>query len=425
MNRILQSAVLLVGVAACGAGSRPLAQDVPAKTNITGGERIAWDQELLPDSNIGDYQFAVYLNGERIELRSASCESEPVADGFICSAPLPRLRRGANSLEFVAILNGQESERSEPLELEFGGGAETQAAPAAADGHVRGESIARGLIAPTDLAALPDGRLLIAERRGAVRVVSAGLLDEPALLLRDVAVGGDMGLLALAVHPEFAQNRLVYLAYTARLPEGPPVYRVLRAREINNTLGEVAAVFESGAVGSTASMSARFGPDSKLYVGIGACAGCRPAVAGAVLRLNDDGTTPRDSASASPVFVGDLAAPVGLTWHGDVLWIADRRAASTTIIAAADGGSHQVGTTSDAGAAMLTSENTRRILMVRPHAGGIDRYQLRDGSLVGTGEPVLTGNTIVHTALATADGALYVCVSDSPDGNVELIRLAP
>ena len=424
MNRILQSAVLLVGVAACGAGSRPLAQDVPAKTKITGGERIAWDQELLPDSSIGDYQFAVYLNGERIELRSASCESEPVADGFICSAPLPRLRRGANSLEFVAILNGQESERSEPLELEFGGGAETQRAPAAADGHVRRESIARGLIAPTDLAALPDGRLLIAERRGAVRVVSGGLLDEPALLLRDVAVGGDMGLLAVAVHPEFAQNRLVYLAYTARLRDNPPVYRVLRAREINNTLGEVAVVFESGAVGSTASMSARFGPDSKLYVGIGACAGCRPAVAGAVLRLNDDGTTPRDS--ASPVFVGDLAAPVGLTWHGDVLWIADRRAASTTIVAVADGGSQQVAVTSDAGAALLTSaENTRRSLMVRPQAGGIDQYQLRDGSLVGMGEPVLTGKTIVHTVLSTADGALYVCVSDSPDGNVELIRLAP
>ena len=83
----------------------------------------------------------------------------------------------------------------------------------AADGTRFGvQTLATGLQIPWSLAFAPDGRLFISERPGRVRVYQNGtLLAEPALTLTDAFTRDESGILGLAVHPDFASNRFVYL----------------------------------------------------------------------------------------------------------------------------------------------------------------------------------------------------------------------
>ena len=64
--------------------------------------------------------------------------------------------------------------------------------------------------------------------------------SELALTLDDAFTQGEAGLLGLALDPEFAQSRLVYLYYSARLPGGGAVNRVVRYREAGSRLAEQA-----------------------------------------------------------------------------------------------------------------------------------------------------------------------------------------
>jgi len=77
---------------------------------------------------------------------------------------------------------------------------------------------------PTAMAFAPDGRIFIAQKNGIVRVVQDGqLLPTPFIDLRpEVGDAGDRGLLGIALSPEFATNRQVYLLYTVDQIEGAP-----------------------------------------------------------------------------------------------------------------------------------------------------------------------------------------------------------
>src|SRR5262245_37902815 len=78
--------------------------------------------------------------------------------------------------------------------------------------------VASGVSEPTALAFLPDGRILITGRAGKVRVVEDGaLLATPAIdLSANVCPQRERGLLGVAVDPEFASNKYVYLYYTRK-----------------------------------------------------------------------------------------------------------------------------------------------------------------------------------------------------------------
>ena len=80
------------------------------------------------------------------------------------------------------------------------------------------DTVASDLDSPWAMAFAPDGRLFVTERVGRVRTFDAALRSSSvALTAGDVFVQGEAGLLGLALDPDFAYTRLVYLYYTARV----------------------------------------------------------------------------------------------------------------------------------------------------------------------------------------------------------------
>lgn len=195
----------------------------------------------------------------------------------------------------------------------------------------RVEVVASNLQIPWSLAFAPDGRLFVTERPGRVRIFNLqAATSELALTLDDAFTQGEAGALGLALDPEFASNGLVYVYYTAQAGGGA-ANRVVRYREVAGRLGERAvlldgipanAIHDGGRV--------RFGPDGLLYVTTGDAANASLAqdigsVAGKILRLNRDGTVPRENPFSSPIYSYGHRNPQGIDWHppSGRLWAAE------------------------------------------------------------------------------------------------------
>lgn len=84
-----------------------------------------------------------------------------------------------------------------------------------------GRVLSSGLDKPWGITSLPDGRFLITQKGGAMRIASAdGTLSAPITGLPEVNSAGQGGLLGLTIDPDFGSNRMVYWTFSQKLPEG-------------------------------------------------------------------------------------------------------------------------------------------------------------------------------------------------------------
>ncbi len=171
---------------------------------------------------------------------------------------------------------------------------------------LRVDVVARGLTSPRAIEFLPTGEALVAERSGALRIIRNGALDPtPVAGTPAVAVlGTATGFMDVKLHPGFATNGLIYLAYHKPAHGEYSNNAIFRGRWNGTAIVDGKDIFVGDDVDSLYS-KLDFGPDGKLYVTIG-CPGVgtdesigraqKPDdYAGKTLRLNEDGSIPKDN----------------------------------------------------------------------------------------------------------------------------------
>jgi glucose/arabinose dehydrogenase len=160
----------------------------------------------------------------------------------------------------------------------------------------------KDLVTPWQLAFASDGRIFFNERPGRVRYVENGQL-KTWLNLSNVVEQTESGLLGIALDPNFATNKYVYIAYTYSIPGSPFVNRIVRCKEdpTSKTGFEEKILIDSikGQQNHNGG-PIKFGPDGKLYWTVGdGFDDSKPqdlnSLNGKILRMNGDGTIPLDN----------------------------------------------------------------------------------------------------------------------------------
>ncbi|MBX3278993.1 MAG: PQQ-dependent sugar dehydrogenase [Acidobacteria bacterium] len=171
-------------------------------------------------------------------------------------------------------------------------------------------TVSAGLVSPWGLAFLPDGRMLVTERPGRLRVVAKdGTLSPPVAGIPAVDQRRQGGLLGIALDPNFASNRLVYIGYSEPLENGMNHTAVLRGKFVDGAapkLDNVEVIFrQTPSLASTLHFGCRlvFARDGTLFITLGdrsitegrMQAQRLDGLLGKVVRINPDGSIPKDN----------------------------------------------------------------------------------------------------------------------------------
>jgi glucose/arabinose dehydrogenase len=195
--------------------------------------------------------------------------------------------------------------------------------------------LSKDLSHPWSMAFLPDGAILITERAGRLRIFRNGVLDpKPVAGIPEVKAQALQGLMDVALHPKFSENKLIYFTYHKPNPNPGPnapantpgIITLARGRWNGSALENVTDLFSS--IPDTNASRMAFGKDGMIYMGVGiadppnaARAQDKNDLAGKVLRLKDDGTIPPDNPFVGKtgyrpeIFTMGHRNPMGLIVH--------------------------------------------------------------------------------------------------------------
>ena len=195
---------------------------------------------------------------------------------------------------------------------------------------IRVVPVARGLSHPWSLAFLPDGSMLVTEREGRLRIIRDGVLDPtPIAGVPKVFARVLGGLLDVALHPAFAQNRVVYLSYSKAGDNNLSTTALGRGRLEGNALTDVKEIFVANTWSkSNTNYGGRIAFDRAgfLYLTVGERQEQQRAQnnndhGGKVVRLREDGSVPPDNpfvgkAGYQPeIYTLGHRSPQGLAMH--------------------------------------------------------------------------------------------------------------
>lgn len=190
-------------------------------------------------------------------------------------------------------------------------------------------TVVDGLEHPWGMAFLPDGSILVTERPGRLRLVRNGVLEpEPIAGVPEVWARGQGGLLDVALHPDFEQNRLVYLSYSKPGPNGATT-AVARGRLVDGRLEDVEDIFVADAWTNRGQhFGSRLVFDGKghLFISVGDRGVMQEAQnpsnhQGTIIRLHDDGRVPADNPFVGregfrpEIYAYGIRSPQGLALH--------------------------------------------------------------------------------------------------------------
>jgi glucose/arabinose dehydrogenase len=195
--------------------------------------------------------------------------------------------------------------------------------------RIRVVAVTQALQYPWSIAFLPDGAMLITERTARLRIVRNGVLDpQPVAGTPTGRFAGESGLpgavhgyMDVVLHPQFAQNRLIYLSYTKPIDEKRHTAAVARGRWDGKAIADMKDIVVLNE-GTGSAVRLAFGRDNTLYLttaGNGAQDG--NSQGGKVLRYKDDGSIPTDNpfvgrAGFKPeVFTLGHRSSLGLAMH--------------------------------------------------------------------------------------------------------------
>lgn len=183
------------------------------------------------------------------------------------------------------------------------------------------ETWVEGLEAPWSLVFLPDGRAMVSERPGRIRLVRQGRLAADPVITLDVRQGGEGGLMGLALDPGFPGRPYLYAMHT-HAAGGEVGNRVVRLA-VEGDRARFDRVILEGVPGARFHNGGRiaFGPDGMLYVGTGEIFDAARAqvpvdLGGKILRVTPDGAVPGDNPDPrSPVWSLGHRNVQGLAFH--------------------------------------------------------------------------------------------------------------
>lgn len=186
-------------------------------------------------------------------------------------------------------------------------------------------TLVQNLEIPWSMDFLPDGSIIFTQRAGEVRIINSnGILEElPIFVMDDVHHSGEGGLLGVAVHPDFKNNKFVYLYYTFSGDGTNTLNRVVRYKMENNQLTNRKIIVDNipGAIFHNGGRI-KFGPDGFLYITTGdaedpSLSQDKNSLAGKILRVTDEGKEAPGNPFNTRVYSYGHRNPQGLAWDSE------------------------------------------------------------------------------------------------------------